>query len=487
MPTPKTSYAKSGDVNIAYQELGEGPPDLIYVWGWASHLDFQWTDPTLSTFLKQLASFSRLIMFDKRGTGLSDPVGAAPTFDERMDDIRAVMDAAGSKQATLLGFSEGAALASLFAASHPERATSLVFYDSVVVGSLVEDPPASDWFAEAQRIRDTIDRWGEGETLEWIAPSIVSPVTKRFMGMFERASMSPGMALALWDAIQHVDVRDVLPSIAVPTLVLHHAESAIPVDQGRLIAELVPQARFVELPGRDHLPGAGDPEAVAGEIEEFVTGTRARLAQDRVLATVLFTDIVDSTRRAADLGDSAWRDLLERHDAVSRTQITRFGGREVKHTGDGFMATFDGPARAIRCACAIAEETHEVGIDVRAGIHTGECQKIGDDIGGLAVHVAARVAALADGTEVLVSGTVKDLVMGSGIEFAERGTHELKGVPGSWPVLAVRTDLGEVAGATTAPSVEPRPAPGVGDRAAQRLARSAPWIARGISRARTRR
>ena len=300
------------------------------------------------------------------------------------------------------------------------------------------------WRELALRIRDTLDRWGEGETMNWIAPSLVERgVPQHFWGAFERASMSPGMATSLWEMIMRLDVRSVLPSIRVPTLVLHHSDSPIPAAQGKLLGEEIPGARYVELPGRDHLPGAGDPEAVAGEVEEFLTGARAAARPDRVLATVLFTDIVDSTKRAAELGDRSWRELLERHDALVRSQLERFRGREVKQTGDGFLASFDGPARAIHCACAIGEEARELGIEIRAGLHTGECELIGDDLGGVAVHVAARVGALARPSEVLVSGTVKDLVMGSGIDLVDRGSHGLKGVPGEWRLLAVRTDTGD--------------------------------------------
>jgi pimeloyl-ACP methyl ester carboxylesterase len=289
MPSPKTSYTKSGDVNVAYQVLGEGPPDLVYVWGWLSHLDFQWTDPTIASFLRRLASFSRLIMFDKRGMGLSDPVGSAPTFEERMDDIRAVLDAVGSERAALLGFSEGAALSVLFAASYPERTSGLILYDSVVVGAMADEPDPN-WVKSSKIVLDTVDRWGEGETMKWIAPSLPrGGAQQRFWGAFERAAASPGMARGLWEAIQRADVRPVMPMVSVPTLVLHHADSSIPNSQGRLLAERIPGARYVELPGRDHIPGAGDPEAIAGEIEEFITGTRAAGQPDRVLATVLFT------------------------------------------------------------------------------------------------------------------------------------------------------------------------------------------------------
>ncbi|TMK99810.1 MAG: adenylate/guanylate cyclase domain-containing protein [Actinobacteria bacterium] len=452
MSPPKTSYAKSGDVNIAYQVLGEGPIDLVYVWGWLSHLDFQWMNPTLTSFLLRLAGFSRLIMFDKRGSGLSDPVGEAPTFEERMDDIRAVMDAVGSERAALLGFSEGCAMSAMFAASHPERTIGLILYDGFAVGINVEGAsPEMTWSEQALNIRRTIDHWGEGETLRWIAPSMAgTPGAKRLWGTFERASMSPGMALSLWEAIQRVDARPVLPLVRVPTLVLHHRDSPIPAAGGRAMAELVPGARYVELPGRDHFPGAGDPEAVAGEIQEFLTGARVEERPDRVLATVLFTDIVDSTRRAAELGDRAWRALLDRHDALVRAQLELFCGREVKHTGDGFLASFDGPARAIRCASAVVEEARELGVELRAGLHAGECELRGDDLGGIAVHVAARVGALAPSGGVLVSGTVKDLVMGSGIELLDRGVHELKGVPGQWRLFALgEHDGGRSLGATS--------------------------------------
>jgi pimeloyl-ACP methyl ester carboxylesterase len=489
MAAPETRYAKSGDINVAYQVLGEGPIDLVYVWGWLSHLDFQWTEPTLTTFFRRLAGFSRLIMFDKRGTGLSDPVAGAPSFDERMDDIRAVMDAVGSERAALLGFSEGTALSALFAASHPERTTGLILYDGFAVGTLVEGAPVDqEWRETALKVRETIDRWGQGETMKWIAPTLADdPVLKRFWGAFERASMSPGMAASLWEAIQRVDVRHVLPSITVPTLVLHHANSPIPAAGGRLMAELIPGARYLELPGRDHLPGAGDPDAVAGEVEEFLTGARAGARPDRVLATVLFTDIVDSTGHASELGDTAWRRLLERHDALVRSQLGHFRGREVKQIGDGFLASFDGPARAIRCAGAVVEEARELGIELRAGLHTGECELIGDDLGGMAVHVAARVGARAQPGEVLVSGTVKDLVMGSGIDLADRGVHELRGVPGKWQLFGVQGNHRQISDAVAGGATASYPRPGITDRAARGLARRAPGLARAGARALRRR
>jgi class 3 adenylate cyclase len=484
---PTTQYAKSGDINIAYQVLGDGPIDLVYVWGWLSHLDLTWTEPTLATFLRRLASFSRLIMFDKRGTGLSDPIGAAPTFEERMEDIRVVMDAVGSERAALLGFSEGTAMSALFAATYPERTSALILYDGLAAGTYAKGDDADpDWVASAEMVRDTIDHWGEGRTMEWQAPSLQpGGALQRFYGTFERASMSPGMARALWDAIQNMDVRAALPAITAPTLVLHHAESRIPASLGREMADLIPGARYHELPGKDHLPGAGDPEAIAGEIEEFLTGARGRGEAERVLATILFTDIVDSTRRAAELGDRAWRELLERHDALVRSQLERFRGIEVKQTGDGFVARFDGPARAIRCATAIGDEGARLGIEIRAGIHTGECELIGDDIGGVAVHVAARVGALAGPREVLVSGTVKDLVLGSGIDLADRGAHTLKGVPGEWRLFSV-ADGAEPA-RPERPAVEVSHEPPVLDRIQLRLARSAPGLGRGTARVLQRR
>jgi class 3 adenylate cyclase len=388
----------------------------------------------------------------------------------------------------LLGFSEGAALSCLFAATYPERTTALILYEGVVTGPKVEGlPPDARWVEKAQIVRETIDRWGEGTTMRWVAPSLPETgVERRFWAMFERASMSPGLALSLWQAIEQVDVRNVMPSVRVPTLVLNHAGSLIPAWHGRLAADLIPDARYVELPGRDHLPGSGDPEAVAGEIEEFLTGTRPGARPDRVLATVLFTDIAESTRRATEIGDTAWRQLLERHDAMVRLQLERFRGREVKQTGDGFLASFDGPARAIRCACSIGDEANDLGIEIRAGLHTGECELIGDDIGGVAVHVAARVGAVARPGEVLVSGTVKDLVLGSGIELVDRGIHELKGVPGKWQLFAVRTHDTPTPSATAA-SASTADRLNVTDRAGLRLARWAPGVARTGARVLRRR
>jgi pimeloyl-ACP methyl ester carboxylesterase len=476
---PQTRYARCGELSIAYQVIGEGPRDLIIVPGWLSHIELFWNDPGYHRFMEGLTDFARVITYDKRGTGLSDPIAAAPSLDERMDDVRAVLDAAGSERATLFGFSEGGPISAVFAASHPERTEALIVYGSYVCGPHDAEAPAAErWGAMLEHIRGTIDRWGEGETVGWAAPSVDSPVTRRMTGLVERAAMSPAMARANMVAnIEKCEVRPILPSVRVPTLVLHRRDDPIPIDHGRYYAEHIPDARLVELEGRDHSPFVGDIEAIVGEIEEFLTGARAAHASDRVLATVLFTDIVGSTERAAELGDSAWRALLQGHDELVRRQLAAQGGREVKHTGDGFLATFDGPARAVRCASTIASEVAELGISVRAGLHTGECEQRGDDVGGLAVHIGARIGALADPGEVLVSGTLRDLVLGSGIEFSDRGVHGLKGVPGDWRLFAV---------ADTAP-----PAPltdggdaraSVADRAAVGAMRRAPALGRVIGR-----
>ena len=491
MPPPRTRYAKSGDVNVAFQVLGDGPPDIVFSFGWLSHLDYQWADPTFSRFLRRLASLGRLIVFDKRGTGLSDPVGAAPTFEERMDDIRAVMDAAGSDRATLIGYSEGGSICALFAATYPERVSSLVLYDAWAAGPLVASGMAGDerWKDAMGAVRATIDYWGEGRTIDYVAPSLAgSALHRRFWGTFERASMSPGMARALLDAISRADIRPALPAISASTLVLHHPDApVIPSEQGRYLAEHIANARYVELPGPDHAPVGSEMETIADEIQEFLTGTRAAGRHDRALVTVLFTDIVDSTRRAATLGDSGWRELRERHDAVVRSQLERFGGREVKQTGDGFLASFDGPTRAVRCARSIGEEARELGIEIRAGLHSGECELIGDDLGGVAVHVAARVGAMARPGEVLVSGTLKDLVMGSGIDLVDRGAHELKGVPGEWRLFALRDDDGPIRTAATEGQPMPDKRLRLTDRAARRLVRQAPGLVRTGARVLRRR
>jgi len=433
---PQTHYAKSGEVNIAYQVVGDGPLDLVFVPGFISHLDLQWADPRIARFLEKLASFSRLIMFDKRGTGLSDPVAAPAPLEDRMDDVRAVMDAAGSERAALFGLSEGGAMSVLFAATYPERTRALLLCGAFPNGTL-DNPGGQRWVDGVQSVRSATEHWGEGRTLAYMAPSADSERDRIGRGIFERSAASPQMARTLIDMVLETDVRELLPTLSVPTLVLHRAEEFVPVECARYMAERIPGARLVVLPGMDHIPFYGDGDGYAEEIEEFLTGARQAPISDRILTTVMFTDLVGSTERAAALGDARWRELLSRHDELMRAELERHRGREVKTMGDGFLATFDGPARGIRCARAVADQVRSLDMALRAGLHTGECELIGDDIGGMAVNIGARIGALAGADEVVVSSTVKDLVVGSGISFSDRGTSELKGVPGEWRLFAV--------------------------------------------------
>jgi class 3 adenylate cyclase len=439
--TPETQYTKSGDVNIAFQVAGDGPFDLVYVPGWVSNVEGAWEEPTLERFLRRLARFSRLILFDKRGTGLSDPVPESrlPTLEERMDDVRAVMDAAGSERAALFGFSEGGNLSVLFTATYPDRTLALATFGIFAKRLRSPDYPWAPTAEDRERAIEFVEReWGRAMDLDVLVPSAADdPDFKRRLLSYLRRSASPAAAAALLRMNTQIDIREVLPTIHVPTLVLHRLNDLeTKVDEGRWIAGRIPGAKFVELPGGDHLPWVGDQGSVLDEIEEFLTGVRPTPEEDRVLATVLFTDIVGSTESAARLGDRRWRDLLERHHGAVRSELARWRGREVDTAGDGFLATFDGPARAIRCGLAIAADARSIGLDVRAGVHTGECELLGDKVAGIAVHTGARVAAMAEGGEVLVSQTVKDLVAGSGIELLERGEHEFKGVPGRWRVYA---------------------------------------------------
>jgi len=479
---PETKYAKSGDVNIAYQVVGDGPMDLVFVPGIISHLDLQWVDAGITRFLEHLASFSRLIMFDKRGIGLSDPVLSPATLEERMDDVRAVMEAVGSERAAVLGLSEGGPMSLLFAATYPERVSALVLCGAFPSAKLEpESNPGGQLMVERiELMLETMEqRWGDGSTLGLLAPSMVSARDRRLFALFERAASSPAMVRALFEMNLQIDVRDVLPSIQVPALVLHRQDEFVPVACAHYLAEHIPNAKLVVLSGKDHIPWIGEAEGYAEEIEEFLTGARHAHGGDRALATVLFTDIVDSTARAAELGDARWRELLAEHDRLVRSQLERYRGREVKSMGDGFLATFDAPARAVRCARAIVGEARDLRLDVRAGLHTGECELLGEDIGGMAVHIGARVGALAGAGEVLVSSTVKDLVAGSGIAFAERGAFELKGVPGEWRLFAAEhaggPDPGGLAGAS-----EPQLRPS--DRLAVSAARRAPGMARSVMR-----
>ena len=442
---PKTRYAKSGDVSIAYQIVGDGPIDLVYVPGWISNVEQVWSDPYVSRFLERLTAFSRLIAFDKRGTGLSDrvPVDALPTLEQRMDDVRAVMDAAGSERAALFGASEGGPMCALFAATYPERTSALVLYGSYARGTPTEDYPwglvdpavAEDFFESLPEMWDDAG----GLIRLWAPSAAEDPAAADAFGRFLRMGASPTAASALTRMNMEVDVRHVLPVVQAPTLVIHRRDDGIiPFGGGHHLAESIPGARFVELPGEDHLWFHGDWEAITGEVQEFLTGVRTAPEPDRVLATVMFTDIVGSTEKASELGDSAWRELIERHDELMRREVEQHRGRTVKTMGDGVLATFDGPARAIRCARSAGEAVRDLGVEIRAGLHTGECELMNGDVGGIAVNIGARVGAQARPGEVLVSRTVTDLVAGSGIEFEPRGCHELKGVPGEWELYAVR-------------------------------------------------
>jgi pimeloyl-ACP methyl ester carboxylesterase len=433
-------YASSDDVQIAYEVFGSGPRDLVFVHGWVTNLELLWEHPRVAHALERLGSFSRVINFDKRGTGLSDrvPVDRLPTLEQRMDDVRAVMDAAGSERAVLFGHSEGGPMSLLFAAAYPERTEGLVVYGSFATRVRQPGYPWAPTAEEREReMRGIEEEWGGVVHLAELAPNAANDEEFRdWWARYLRSSASPAAAAALMRMNSEVDVRSVLPGIAVPTLVVHRSgDRRFGAGGARWLAEQIPGARYVELPGADHLVWA-DPEPIVDLVEEFVTGVPPAEVPDRVLVTVLFTDIVGSTEAAAAVGDEAWRRLLDRHDELVRRYLERYRGREVKSTGDGFLAVFDGPARAVRCAEAIAEAVVALGLEVRAGLHTGEVELRGDDVGGVAVHACARIASLAGAGEVLVSRTVRDLTAGSGIAFAERGTHELRGVPGEWELFA---------------------------------------------------
>jgi pimeloyl-ACP methyl ester carboxylesterase len=440
----QTRYARSGDLSIAYQVVGDGPFDLVYVPGWVSNIELMWEEPGLAGFLERLASFSRLILFDKRGTGLSDPVptDGLPTLEERMDDVRAVMDAVGSERAALLGHSEGGNMCVLFAATYPERTTALLLVGSYAKRLRSQDYPWAPTVEQrAREIEETEATWGSPEAFRALAPSKAEDQAfQRWIGRYLRQSASPKAAAALMRMNTQIDVRDVLPTIGVPTLLIYRTDDAdVQVDEGRYIAERIPGSRFVELPGIDHLMWTGDTDALLDEIEGFLTGVRRGPDPDRVLATVLFTDVVGSTETANRVGDRAWRSLLDRHHQVIRRELERWRGREIDTAGDGFLATFDGPARGIRCAVAATEGVRDLGLEIRAGLHTGEVEIADDNVRGIAVHIGSRVSGLAGPGEVLVSRTVADLVAGSGIVLAERGEHDLKGVPGRWLVYAVES------------------------------------------------
>jgi class 3 adenylate cyclase/pimeloyl-ACP methyl ester carboxylesterase len=436
---PTTHYADSAGVSIAYQVHGEGPVELVFVPGFVSHVELIWTEPTVAAFFRRLASFARLVVFDKRGQGLSDRVGRPPTLEDSMDDLRAVMDAAGCERPAVMGISEGGPMSALFAATHPERVASLVLYGTYARMVAAPDYPEGipdEWLRKWEAV--VRREWGGPVGIELWAPSAAGDRSfEDWWARLLRYGTSPAGAIALLGLYRELDVRVALEAIEAPTLVVHTGgDRMIPVAQGRYLADHIAGSRFVELDSEDHIPFTGaDP--LLDEIEEFLVGSRGAAQSERALATILFTDLVGSTAKAAELGDSRWRRLIERHDAAVRRQLALHRGREVKTVGDGFLATFDGPARAIRCAASLRDELAPLDLELRAGIHTGEVELIGDDVGGIAVNIGARIGAQAGAGEVLVSSTVRELVVGSGLEFADRGVRALKGVPGEWRLFAV--------------------------------------------------
>jgi class 3 adenylate cyclase/pimeloyl-ACP methyl ester carboxylesterase len=439
---PEVRYAQSGDLSIAYIAYGDGPLDIVYVPGFISNLDLVWDLPFYRHILERFATFGRVITFDKRGTGLSDRTLGHGSVAERMDDIRAVMDAAGSREAALVGVSEGGPLSIAFAASSPERVRALVLWGTFAAIAESDDNPIG---MRTESLLDNIDAasaiWGQGTSVRFFVAGIPEDdETNRLVARYERGSATPALVNEILRQNIAMDVRSALPAITAPTLVVHRTgDRIVPIRFGRYLADHVDGAQFSELPGDFHVDGSPTGERDALElIEQFLTGTSGSRRIDRVLATVVFTDIVDSTARASELGDRRWREVLDAHDAVVRRELGLAGGREVNTTGDGFLAVFDGPARAVRCAQAIVRATRAFGVEVRAGVHTGETEIRGDDVAGMAVHIGARVMGFAAPGEVLVTSTVRDLVVGSGIEFADRGRHALKGVPGEWQLLAVQ-------------------------------------------------
>jgi class 3 adenylate cyclase len=437
---PETRFAKRGEVHLAYQAVGSGPIDILFIDTWVHHVEAVWDFPDFARFLRRLASFGRLIHFDRRGTGLSDPVplDALPDFDTQVEDVVAILDAAGSEEAAVIGTNDGTLVAMLLAAAHPERCRSLVLFAPTAKHEMVAGTSLEHIDDAIAMITESVDSSG----VEWLAPSRVGDdAFDRQLLRLQRFSVRQGAMGHYYRQTMLSDVHDVLLKISVPTLVLNRGDNRIVgIEQSRDVASAIPDATFVELPGEDHLIFSQDTDRVADEIEEFLTGARTGKDPDRLLTTLLFTDIVDSTTRAAEWGDRRWRDLLDRHHEVVRAQLARFGGREVSTTGDGFFASFASPTQAVRCALDVAEAVSRLGVQIRAGVHTGEVEVRGTDLGGLAVHIAARVAAAARSGDVMVSSTVKDLLAGSGLAFEDRGEHELKGVPGAWHLFAAGSD-----------------------------------------------
>lgn len=477
MEAPETRYVERSDgVAIAYQVIGDGPVDVLYVPGFVSHLDLAWSEPAFVRMLERLTAFARVVTYDKPGTGVSDPVDHLPLLEERAQDALTVMDAVGLQRCVLMGFSEGGATCLLLAATSPDRVTSVVTYGSFVKGRPSSEELARMGLTQAQvdgrwhALREATGHWGSGRTADLLFPTVVSTVERRFWALFERAAASPKMVRALVSAYEQTDVTGVLPSIGVPVLVLHRTGDFVPVANAYLIAQRIPGARLVELPGDDHAFWKGDVEPVISEIQEFVTGSRGRVEPDRVLSTVLFSDVVGSTGRAAELGDAAWRRELEGLETQVRAVAGAHGGRVVKSLGDGHLVELPGPGRAVRAGLALQAAS---GLPLRVGIHTGECERIGDDLGGLAVHIGARIGALAEQGEVLVSRTVKDLLVGSAVQLQPRGEHVLKGVPGVW-------ELHAVVDGRSIPLPSQRQLR-TGDRAALRMARHTPSAMRRLA------
>jgi pimeloyl-ACP methyl ester carboxylesterase len=503
----ETSYAPCGDLSLAYQVFGDGPVELVLAGSFVSHVELFWTMPEFEAFFGQLGTFCRVVMFDKAGVGLSDPVPQVRTLDDRAAEIEAVMDAVGFGKAVLFGMSEGGPAAMVFAATRPERTRALILagtfaYTGITgwddlerdaaevraraVPELGEDyTPSTEQVARFQQFGQAIrSSWGSGEALRCLLPSVRST---RQLAMLERMSASPGMARATAESAFRIDVRPILPTIAAPTLVIHAREDFVPVEGGRYIAHHIPNARMIEVEGNDHAPWFNDPDEIMSVIEEFLTGSHLAPPQShRALRTVLFTDMVASTQLAAATGDERWRAVLHRFGEITTELTERFGGMTVKSTGDGYLITFDGPTQAIRCAEALRADAEKLGIEIRAGIHSGECELMGADIGGIAVHIAARILGHARAGEILVSRTVRDLVVGSGTGFADRGSVELRGVPGSWQLLAVdrhgaRAESAEVQLASM-PTPGPRTAMRRSDRAVEVIARRTPWMLRTVAR-----
>ena len=505
---PETSYAACGDLSLAYQVFGDGPVELVFVGPMVTHVELFWTLPEYKAFFEQLATFCRVLLFDKAGVGLSDPIPKVRLLEERVAEIEAVIDAVGFAKAAVFGMSEGGPQAIMFAAKRPERTRALILYGSfafVPAGSSWDDldgdpaelrarylpefgekyTPSTKQIARMQEmVRDARSAWGSGATAKWWFPSIRS---MRQLAMVERMCASPGMMRATLESSLRIDVRPVLPTLIAPTLVINAREDLMPVQCGRYLADHIPGARYLEVDGAEHAPWFTEPDRILTGIEEFLTGSHAAPAQShRALRTVLFTDIVASTQHAAATGDERWRAVLHRFGEITADLTQRFGGTVVKSTGDGHLATFDGPTQAIRCAEALRTDAETLGIEIRAGIHTGECELLDNDIGGIAVHIAARILGHAGAGEILVSRTVRDLVVGSGTGFQDRGSVELRGVPGTWQLLAVdrhgaRAGSAEAELAST-PTPGPRTAMRRSDRAVEVMARRTPWILRGIAR-----